>query len=170
MFMKRLILTLSLVMAVVAGASAQNYMVVNSETVFKSITEYNNALEQIETLAEQYQQQVDARFAAVETLYNNYVAQRASLSDAVRQSRENAILQKEQEATQYQESLFGTDGELMKKRLSLIQPIQQRVFSVIESFCKQYGYDLVIDIAANPTVLYYSSRVDFTQKIIDALK
>lgn len=170
MFMKRLILTLSLVIAAAFGVSAQNYMVVNSETVFKSIKEYNNALEQIETLSDQYQQQVDARFEAVETLYNNYIAQRASLSDAVRQSRENAILQKEHEAAEYQESLFGTDGELMKKRLELIQPIQQRVFSIIESFCKQYGYDLVIDIAANPTVLYYSSRVDFTQKIIDALK
>lgn len=170
MSMKRLILTLSLVVAAAFCVSAQNYMVVNSETVFKSIKEYNAALEQIETLSDQYQQQVDARFEAVETLYNNYVAQRASLSDAVRQSRENAILQKEQEATEYQESLFGTDGELMKKRLELIQPIQKRVFSVIESFCKQYGYDLVIDIAANPTVLYYSSRVDFTQKIIDALK
>ncbi len=168
--MKRLILTLSLVIAATFGVSAQNYMVVNSETVFKSINEYNSALEQIEALSDQYQQQVDARFEAVETLYNNYVAQRASLSDAVRQSRENAILQKEREATEYQESLFGTDGELMKKRLELIQPIQQRVFSIIESFCKQYGYDLVIDIAANPTVLYYSSRVDFTQKIIDALK
>lgn len=168
--MKRLILTLSLVIAATFGVSAQNYMVVNSETVFKSINEYNSALEQIENLSDQYQQQVDARFGEVETLYNNYVAQRASLSDAVRQSRENAILQKEREATEYQESLFGTDGELMKKRLELIQPIQQRVFSVIESFCKQYGYDLVIDIAANPTVLYYSSRVDFTQKIIDALK
>lgn len=168
--MKRLILTLALVVAAAFGVSAQNYMVVNSETVFKSIKEYNAALEQIEMLSDQYQQQVDARFEAVETLYNNYIAQRASLSDAVRQSRENAILQKEQEATEYQESLFGTDGELMKKRLELIQPIQKRVFSVIESFCKQYGYDLVIDIAANPTVLYYSSRVDFTQKIIDALK
>lgn len=168
--MKRLILTLALIATSLGIASAQNYMVVNSETVFKSLSEYNSALEQIETLSDQYQQQVDARFEAVETLYNNYIAQRSSLSDAARQSRENAILQKEQEATEYQESLFGTDGELMKKRLELIQPIQKRVFAVIESFCQQYGYDLVIDIASNPTVLYYSSRVDFTQKIVDALK
>jgi outer membrane protein len=58
----------------------------------------------------------------------------------------------------------------MKKRMELIQPIQQRVFQTIENFSKEYGYDLVIDIAANPTVLYYSSRIDFTQRLIDALK
>ncbi len=168
--MKRLILTFALLAASFGLASAQNYMVVNSETVFKSIPEYNSALERIEPLADQYQQQVDDRFAAVETLYNNYMAQRSSLSESARQTRENAILQREKEAAEFQESLFGTDGELMKKRLELIQPIQQRVFSTIESFCKQHGYDLVIDIAANPTVLYNSLRIDFTQRIIDALK
>lgn len=151
-------------------ASAQNYMVVNSETVFKSLKEYNSALEQIETLSEEYQAKVDAKFQEVEKLYNNYMQQRASLSEGVRQQYEQNILKKESEATEYQESLFGTDGELMKQRMSLIQPIQKRVFDAIESVSQQYGYDLVIDIAANPTVLYYSSKVDFTERIIEALK
>jgi outer membrane protein len=96
--------------------------------------------------------------------------QRAALSEATRQQREQQILHKEQEATEYQESIFGTDGELMKKRMELIQPIQQRVFSTIERYATQYGYDLVIDISANPTVLYYSLKVDYTQQIINALR
>jgi outer membrane protein len=76
----------------------------------------------------------------------------------------------EAKATEYQESLFDTDGELMKRRMELIQPIQNKVFTTIENFSKQYGFDLVVDVAANPTVLYYSAKVDFTDKIIEALK
>jgi outer membrane protein len=154
----------------VAAVSAQNYMVVDSEKIFKSLAAYNNALTQIDNLAEQYQAKVDAKFQEVERLYNSYIQQRASLSETTRQQREQQIFQKEQEATAYQESLFGSDGELMKKRMELIQPIQQRVFNAIERIATQYGYDLVIDISANPTVLYYSSKVDFTQKIINALR
>lgn len=168
--MKRVILALMAVMMTAGICSAQNYMVIDSEKVFKSISEYNNTLESLEALAEEYQEKVDAKFAEVESLYNSYMQRRASLSESARQQQEQLILQKEAEATEYQESLFGTDGELMKKRLELIQPIQQRVFSVIESFSKQYGYDLVIDISANPTILYYSSKVDFTDRIIEALK
>lgn len=168
--MKRMIIALVAVLFAANIASAQNYMVVNSETVFKSLKEYNSALEQIETLSEEYQAKVDAKFQEVEKLYNNYMQQRASLSEGVRQQYEQNILKKESEATEYQESLFGTDGELMKQRMSLIQPIQKRVFDAIESVSQQYGYDLVIDIAANPTVLYYSSKVDFTERIIEALK
>lgn len=165
-----MILALVAMVLSVAAVSAQNYMVVDSEKVFKSLTAYNNALTQIENLSEQYQAKVDAKFQEVERLYNSYIQQRASLSEATRQQREQQILQKEQEATEYQESLFGTEGELMKKRMELIQPIQERVFDAIERIATQYGYDLVIDISANPTVLYYSSKVDFTQKIINALR
>ena len=165
-----MILALVAMVLSVAAVSAQNYMVVDSEKVFKSLSAYNNALTQIENLSEQYQAKVDAKFQEVERLYNSYIQQRASLSEATRQQREQQILQKEQEATEYQESLFGTEGELMKKRMELIQPIQQRVFDAIERIATQYGYDLVIDISANPTILYYSSKVDFTQKIINALR
>lgn len=165
-----MILALVAMVLSVAAVSAQNYMVVDSEKVFKSLSAYNNALTQIENLSEQYQAKVDAQYQEVERLYNSYIQQRASLSEATRQQREQMILQKEQEAAEYQESLFGTEGELMKKRMELIQPIQQRVFNAIERIATQYGYDLVIDISANPTILYYSSKVDFTQKIINVLR
>ena len=149
---------------------AQNYMVVDSEKVFKSLSDYNKALEQIESLSESYQKQVDAKFAEVESLYNTYVSRKTSLSSGERQQWEQTILAKEAEATKYQESVFGAEGELMKRRMELIQPIQQRVFTTLESFAKQYGYDLVIDISANPLVLYYSEKVDFTDKIIESLR
>ena len=168
--MKRVILAIVAMILTAGFVSAQNYMVIDSEKVFKSIDSYNKALEKIESLSADYQKKVDAKFQEVETLYNNYMKQRASLSAEMRQQREQSILVKEAEATKYQESLFGTDGELMKKRLELIQPIQKQVFDAIESFSKQYGYDLVIDIAANPTVLYYSEKVNFTDRIIEALK
>ena len=168
--MKRLLFAIFAVMMCAGVASAQNYMVVNSEKVFKSIDAYNSALEQIETLSESYQKQVDAKFAAVETLYNNYMAQRASLSESVRQSREQQILNAEAEAAEYQESLFGNEGELMKKRMELIQPIQQQVFAALESFAKANGYDLVLDKASNASILYHNNSIDHTAQVIELFK
>lgn len=167
--MRRVILAVIALMF--AGAvSAQNYMVIDSERVFKSLASYNNALTQIEELSTEYQQLVDSRFQQVETMYNNYISRRPSMSESARQQQEQAILAAEAEAQEYQESLFGTDGELMNRRLELIQPIQEQVFNTIERFAQQNGYDLVIDISANPTVLYYSTSVDFTDRIIQALR
>ena len=168
--MKKFLLAIVAVVMTAGIASAQNYMVVDSEKVFKSITEYNNALQKIESLSADYQKKVDAKFQVVETRYNSYMQQRASRSESSRQQREKAILDAEAEATEYQEKIFGTDGTLMQKRLELIQPIQDKVFSTIESYAKRYGYDLVIDSASNPTLLYNSEKVDFTDRIIEALR
>ena len=168
--MRRVILAIVAVLFTVGAASAQNYMVVDSEKVFKSLAEYNSALEQIDNLSKSYQEAVDTKFQKVEKLYNNYMQQRAYLSASSRQQVEQQILDLEAQATAYQESLFGAEGELMKRRMELIQPIQSKVFSAIESYSKQNGYDLVIDIAANPTVLYYSESVNRTQAIIESLK
>ena len=106
----------------------------------------------------------------MERLYNAYMARRSSLSAASQQANEENILRKEQEATEFQESLFGTEGELMKKRLELIQPIQKRVFEAIDKYAQQKGYDMVIDISQNATMLYYSERADHTDEIIATLK
>lgn len=167
--MKRLILIAVFVLTT-GTLAAQNYIIVNSEKVFKSIDAYNTALSTLDKLAEQYQDMVDAKFAEVETLYNNYMNQKASLTAATRQARENDILAKEKAAQEYQETLFGNDGTLMKKRIETIEPIQKQVFSAIEAYAKQVGADVVLDSANNPTLLYSNPSVDRTQQVIDVLK
>ena len=167
--MKRLILIAAFVLTT-GTLAAQNYIIVNSEKVFKSIDAYNTALSTLDKLAEQYQDMVDAKFAEVETLYNNYMNQKASLTAATRQARENDILAKEKAAQEYQETLFGNDGTLMKKRIEMIEPIQKKVFAAIEAYAKQAGADVVLDSANNPTLLYTNPSVERTQQLIDMLK
>lgn len=166
---KRLLLTASLLLSLTTLA-AQNYIVVNSEKVFKSIDAYNKALTELDELARQYQAQVDGQYAVIEQLYESYMNQKAALSVQTRQTREQAILEREKEVQQYQESLFGNDGALMKKRQELIQPIQKRVFEAIERYAKQAGADMVLDASNNPTLLYHNARIDHTQQVIEALK
>ena len=153
--------------AAIGSLSAQNYIVVNSEKVFKSIDEYNKALDTLDQLAKSYQQQVDLKFEEVEALYNNYKAQEMSLSASSRQARQNLILTREEEASKFQEEIFGQDGTLMKKRIELIQ---KRVFDAIANYAAQNGYELVLDAASTPTLLYNSEKIDHTQALIEFMK
>ncbi|MBQ8580615.1 MAG: OmpH family outer membrane protein [Alistipes sp.] len=167
--MKKMVCTLALLL-IGAAAMAQNYIVVNSEKVFKSIAAYNTAIEELDQLAKNYQEYIDAKFEEVEKLYNSYQQQKASLSEATRQQWEEVILQKEQQATEYQEQLFGQEGQLMKTRIEKIKPIQEKVFAAIEAYAKQVGAELVIDSANNPTLLYNSAAVERTDEVIATLK
>ena len=164
--MKRLALILAFALSAAGFAAAQNIVTVNSEKIFKSIKKYNDAIAQLDTLAQEYQKQVDAKFREVETLYNNYMAQKTSLSRNAGTPQRCAISC----ASAKSAPLSATDGSLMKRRIELIQPIQKQVFGTIEAYAKEKGIDMVIDIAQNATMLYYSPASDHTQAIIDRLK
>jgi len=167
--MKKIMLLVTLLFAA-AGAFAQGTMVVNTEKIFKAIPKYNDAMSQVDKLGEQYQKNVDQAYANIEQMYNSYIAQKAYLNDAARQSREDAIIKREQEAGKYQESIFGPEGELMKKRVELIKPIQDMVFAAINKYARDKGFTLVLDIANNPSVLYYVPTSDKTDEIINLVK
>ena len=168
--MKRVILTMMFALAALGIASAQKYCVIDSEKVFKSLDEYNQAITSLDELGKAYQAEVDKMYKNVETIYNNYMAQRENLSASTRTSLEQQILQKEQEAQKYQQEVFGENGALMKKRIELIKPIQDKVFAAIETYAKVNGFELVLDKASNASILYNGSAVDHTDAIIKTLK
>ncbi len=170
MLMKRIVILIVMIVAAFGSASAQNYIIVNSEKIFKSLNDYNTALEELDKRAEAYQKQVDDQFAEVEAYYNVYMSRRESLSMSARSANEEKILQMEQEATALQEKIFGNEGMVMQERVQMIQPIQKRVFDAIESYAKSKGYDVVFDSASNATLLYNSAQVDHTEQIIEMLK
>ncbi len=167
--MKRIILTALFALATLGIASAQKYCVIDSEKVFKSLDEYNKAMTQLDELAKAYQTEVDNKYKSIESLYNNYMAQKASLSASTRATIEQQILQKENDAQKYQQEIFGEEGALMKKRVELIKPIQTKVFAAIEKYAKSKGYDLVLDKASNASILYYGEAIDHTAQIIEEL-
>ena len=167
--MKRIILTAMFALATLGFASAQQYCVIDSEKVFKSLDEYNKALSTLDELGKTYQTEVDNKYKSIESLYNNYMAQKNSLSASTRSTIEQQILQKEEEAQKYQQELFGENGTLMQKRMELIKPIQTKVFAAIEKYAKANGYDLVLDKASNASILYFNSAIDHTEKIIEEL-
>ena len=168
--MKKLVLLTVVFMLAGFTAMAQNYIVVDSEKIFKSIAAYNEANSTLEKLAETYQKNIDDEYEKVEQMYNDYIQQKAYLSESTRQSREDAIINREKEILAYQEQIFGQEGEWMKKRVELITPIQEKVFGVITKYAEANGQALVMDINSNPTVLYYSPKADKTEEIIKLLK
>ena len=168
--MKRTMLTLLFALATLSIASAQKYCVIDSEKVFKSLDEYNKALSTLDELGKAYQAEIDGKYKSIENLYNSYMQQKASLSASTRQTIEQQILQKEEEAQKYQQELFGENGKLMSKRVELIKPIQTKVFATIEEYAKVNGYDLVLDKASNAAMLYVNDAIDHTAQIIERLK
>lgn len=83
--------------------------------------------------------------------------------------REEQIVNREKEIKKYQQDVFGPEGELMKKRIELIKPIQERVFAAINKYAETNNLGMDVDRANNQTLLYYQPALDKTDEIIKML-
>lgn len=164
-----LLFAVTTVMVSKAESAVGGVMVVDSQKIFMSLESYQEALSDVERMEKSYKSQVETAFKIVEIYYSEYAEVRATLNASQRSAREKAILEKESEATALQERYFAKDGALMKRRLELISPIQKQVFAAINEYAESKGFDVVLDKAANATLLYNSSRSDKTLQIIEKL-
>ena len=162
--MKKLIVLFVLAVAATGSALAQSsYVFVDSEAIFKSLDDYNAAIKQLDDLSAQYQKNIDEAYATLDQMYETYQSQKGYLSEINRNAREEEIIK-------YQQEVFGPEGDLIKKRLELIKPIQERVFAAINQYAETNQITMVIDRANNQTLLYYAPALDKTNAIITLLK
>jgi outer membrane protein len=167
--MKRVVLFL-LVSLVTGSMSAQNYAVINSETILGALPEYTSAQEQISDLQEQYQQKIQAEYDQLETMFQQYQNDKARLSAQQKNAREQEILDREEEVKAMQEQYFGQEGTLAKTSEVLFKPIQDRMQEAVKYVAERQGFALIIDIATGMGVVHYSPDIDISNLVLERLQ
>jgi outer membrane protein len=167
--MKKLWLLALLVVLGVMSGRAQRIAYVDSEYILKHIPEYNSAQKQLDALSQQWQKEVDTRFAEVERLYKAYQSDKVMLSEEMLRRRENEIVEKEKAAKDYQRLKFGFEGELYQQRVKLVKPIQDRVSKAVQAVAENGQIDLILDKSSEVTLMYASFRLDKSNDVITRL-
>lgn len=147
-------------------AQAQKYCVIDSKYILEKLPEYNEAQRQLDEISEAWEREVSERMAQVDQMYRAYQAEKPLLSEAARQKREEEIVAKEKEAKELQKKYFGYEGELFKKRQTLIKPIQDKVYNAVQQYANQRSYDMVYDKAGGITIFYADPSLDKSDEII----
>ena len=143
--MKKVFLALIFAAACAFGASAQKFALVDMEYILKNIPAYEMANEQLNQVSTRWQKEVETKAKEAETLYKNYQADMVFLTDEQKKKKEEEILAKEKEATELRNKYFGPEGELYKKRQSLMKPIQDDIYNAIKKVADEKGYQTIFD-------------------------
>ncbi len=167
--MKKLAITLLLIFAGIAAASAQKFALVDMEYILKNVPSYEMAGEQLNQLSQRWQREVEAVGKEAETLYQNFLSDKVFLTDDQIKAREQEIVAKEKEATDLRAKYFGPEGELYQKRVSLLKPIQDEVYDAIKQVAQQRGYQTVFDRASSSNIIYASPSIDISNEVLAKL-
>ncbi|MDE6197614.1 MAG: OmpH family outer membrane protein [Muribaculaceae bacterium] len=167
--MKKTVLTLLLLVAAFAAASAQKFALVDMEYIFRNVPSYEMANEQLNQLSQRWQKEVEAAGKEAENMYNSYLADKVFLTDEQVKKREAEIVAKEKAATELRYKYFGPEGELYQKRQTLLKPIQDDVYNAIKKVAEERGYQTVFDRASSSDIVYASPRIDISNEVLAKL-
>lgn len=167
--MKKLLLILVLATVTTFTVSAQKIAFVDTEYILSKIPAYENALNQIEKLADKWQKEIANEYQLIDNMYRDYQNQAVMFTDNMKQRKEEEIINKEKAVKEAQRKKFGTDGELFKKRQELIEPIQQKIYNAVNRLAKNKDLDFIFDKSAGGNMLFANPKYDRSDDILNNL-
>lgn len=167
--MKKMITAALLVFFAALPMMAQKYALVDMQYILKNVPSYETANEQLNIVSKKWQKEVEAKLQEVQTMYKNYQTELVFLSEEMKVQREEEIVAKEKEANELKRKYFGQDGELFKKRESLMKPIQDEIYTAIQDIAQTKGYDMVIDRSSDMSLIYSAPKLDISDQVLEKL-
>ena len=169
--MKRLILLFAIAFAcysVRLNAQAR-VAYIDSEYILDQMPEYRSAQKNLDNLAQGWKDEIQKQADDIDKLYKDYQAQWVLLPEDQRKKKEDDITAREKTLSQYKKDKFGPDGELDKKRQTLIKPIQDKVFDAVQQLAKESAIDMIFDKAGAVTMMYTNAKYDRSDDVLALL-
>lgn len=167
--MKKFLLASMVMLLSTLGVQAQKFALIDMEYILKNIPAYEMANEQLGTLSQKWQAEVETLQQEAQNLYKSYQADLVFLSPEMKTKREAEVVAKEQEAQELKRTYFGADGELFKKRESLIKPIQDEIYEAVKEIAEAKGYAVILDRASAMSIIYASPKIDISNEVLAKL-
>ncbi len=147
---------------------AQKVAIIDADAVLQEMPAYKQAQAQLDRMVENWRKEVENRHKEIDELYKKYQAEQVLLSESDRKRREEEIVNRETELREFQKQKFGPSGELGTKRQELVKPIQDEVYTAIETVSTRKKIDIVLD-KGNAHILFFNAAYDLTQDIMKEL-
>ena len=166
MRMKRMIICSCLLWLCSLAGMAQKFALIDMEYILKNIPAYEMTNEQLSQVSQKWQNEVEALQQEAQNMYKNYQSDLVFLSAEMKTKREEEIVKKEQEAQDLKRKYFGPDGELYKKRESLMKSIQDEIYNAVKEISDDKGYQIVWDRASAMSIIFASPKIDISNEVL----
>ena len=167
--MKKILIISALLLVSLLPGYGQKYAFVDTDYILNNIPEYTDAQAYLNDLSSEWQKEIEEKYQEIDKLYREYQAESILLPEDMKKQRENEIIQKEKEAKDLQKKRFGKDGDLYKKRIELVQPIQEKIFNAIQDMAVTRNYAFIFDKAGGSSLLFADAKYDLSDDILDEI-
>lgn len=167
--MKKILLTLVVAAGFALAGSAQKFALIDMEYILKNVPQYEMANEQLNQVSQRWEKEIVALQKEAETMYKNYQADMVFLTQEQQNKRAEEVAAKEKEVAELRSKYFGPEGELYKKRQSLMKPIQENIYNAVKAVSEERKYQVIFDRASSQSIIFASPTIDVSNEVLAKL-
>lgn len=156
-FLKVIVVIAAVAFAGKTQAQELKFGHVNIQQMVAELPEKIAADKELQSEATKLQEQLQVMQQDLQTKYNGYMAQRDTLPDLIRATKEKEIQDYEQRMQQYSQMAQQSLGQ---KEQQLLQPIIMKVQKAIDEVGQEQGLIYIFDISTQVVVYHSEKSVD----------
>jgi outer membrane protein len=140
---KKIIIAIMLILPL--AVSAQKFGHINTQELFAQMPEMNQVKLKMDTIQGQYENQFTSMYEEFQKKYQDYQTQEATMTDAIKQIRQQELQEMQQRIQQFQQM---AEQDIQKKQQELLAPVHERMTKAIKTIGEREGYTYIFDSAA----------------------
>ncbi|MBP3773118.1 MAG: OmpH family outer membrane protein [Treponema sp.] len=142
--------------------------VVDTAKIYQAYFRNSAPIRNYESKKAEFQREIAKRTEEIQKLKQQKVDMRSSQNESAVLKLDADIIKKTDALTEYTNAK-NIELESMKNNLQNSDSFYKKLYSVIEHVAENEGYSMILSLQQNNAILWYSSSVDVTDKVISEL-
>jgi len=150
------------------AASSGQYKigVINRKQILEGYKKVKAEYEKLQAEVEKRQASIDELSKKIDDAKKAYEAEKEKLSPAERAEKETAI---QNDYRDYQAKLASNQADIDTKEKTLMKAVFEEFDKAVEKIGANEGYHIILEGGGRTGAVYFSTTVDISQKVVDAL-
>ncbi|BCY28176.1 OmpH family outer membrane protein [Flavobacterium okayamense] len=169
--MRKILLSIILLVTTLSFSQSRGVRIgyIDMNYILDKVPDYAEAKNQLDQKVVKWRQEIEIKKGEITKLKDALQAERSLLTKELIEEREEEIAFEEKELLDYQEKRFGPKGDLIIQKSTLVKPIQDQIFTIIQDIADKKKYDFIFDKSSDLTMLFAAQRHDISDQVIRAL-
>lgn len=148
---------------------AQKFGYVDMEYITGKMPEYQKVQAEVDKFSDRWAKEIQDKYADIDRLQRVFQAEEVLLTEDLKKKRLQEITDKEKEAREYNNKIFGFEGMLFQKKKELTKTVTDVVYKSVEKVCRVKRLDFLFDKSSDFVVIYSNPTHDYTDYVMEDL-
>jgi len=139
---------------------------IDMNIILNNIEEYQKSRKSLDKNILLWKKEIELKKIQLKNFQNQLEIEKILLTSELIKDKELEIEDFALELINLQEKRFGSNGDMVKQRIKLLQPIQDQVLNIIKDIAKEKKYDFIFDRSSDGTMLYSVKNYDISDLVL----